>query len=546
MRRMDLADPAAASDPGHLARLNPAQRAAVLHGDGAVAGPLLVIAGAGTGKTNTLVHRLAHLVLAGADPRRILLMTFSRRAAAEMTRRAERIAAEVMGPKASVLAEGLTWAGTFHAIGARLLRDHAGAIGLDPGFTIHDREDSADLMNLARHRLGFSATERRFPAKATCLAIYSRAVNAQAPLGEVLGRHFPWCAEWAPALKELFAAYVAAKQESARPRLRRPAALLGRDDAGAGARRRDRRPVRPCPRRRVPGHQPAAGGDPARAEAGRQRPDRGRRRRPVDLRLPRRGGAQHPRLPRRSSRRRARIVTLEENYRSTPQILAAANAVIAEASEGYAKELRSDRPAGPRPALAAVRDEAGQVDYVCRQILDAREAGTALKEQAVLFRAAHHSGPLEVELTRRNIPFVKFGGLKFLDAAHVKDMLACLRLAENPADRIAGFRVLQLIPGIGPATAEAVLAAMAAAPEPALALAAARVPDARRRRLGRLRRPLRRPARRRRRLAGRARGGAQLVRAAPRPPARRRRRSAAPTSSSSRRSPPATRAASAS
>ena len=164
MRRMDLAAPAAASDPGYLARLNPAQRAAVLHGEGAVAGPLLVIAGAGTGKTNTLVHRLAHLVLAGADPRRILLMTFSRRAAAEMTRRAERIAGEVMGPKASVLAEGLTWAGTFHAIGARLLRDHAGAIGLDPGFTIHDREDSADLMNLVRHRLGFSATERRFPA----------------------------------------------------------------------------------------------------------------------------------------------------------------------------------------------------------------------------------------------------------------------------------------------------------------------------------------------------------------------------------------------
>ncbi len=147
------------ADP--LARLNPEQRAAVLH-DG---GPLLVIAGAGTGKTNTLVHRLAQLVLGGADPRRILLMTFSRRAAAEMTRRAERIAGEVMGPKAAVLAQGLTWAGTFHAIGARLLRDYAGAVGLDPGFTIHDREDSADLMNLARHRLGFSATERRFPTK---------------------------------------------------------------------------------------------------------------------------------------------------------------------------------------------------------------------------------------------------------------------------------------------------------------------------------------------------------------------------------------------
>ena len=202
MPRMTLAEPIAPTAPAFLARLNPEQRAAVLHGGGAVAGPLLVIAGAGTGKTNTLVHRLAHLVLTGADPRRILLMTFSRRAAAEMTRRAERIAADTLGPKAAVLAEGLTWAGTFHAIGARLLRDYAGVIGLDPGFTIHDREDSADLMNLARHRLNLSATERRFPAKGTCLAIYSRAVNGQAALGEVLRRHFPWCADWEARLKD--------------------------------------------------------------------------------------------------------------------------------------------------------------------------------------------------------------------------------------------------------------------------------------------------------------------------------------------------------
>ena len=150
--------------------------------------------------------------------------------------------------------------------------------------------------------------------------------------------------------------------------------------------------------------------------------------------------------------------------------------MIAEAGEGFAKRLRSDRPAGARPALVAVRDEMGQVDFVCREILAEREAGTALKEQAVLFRAAHHSGPLEVELTRRNIPFVKFGGLKFLDAAHVKDLLACLRFAQNPADRVAGFRVLQLVPGVGAATAEAVLDAMAATPEPALALPRAAVP----------------------------------------------------------------------
>ena len=296
MRDMDSALSTVPPDP--LSRLNDAQRAAVLHGDGDVAPPLLVIAGAGTGKTNTLVHRLAHLVSSGADPRRILVMTFSRRAAAEMTRRAERIAAEVLGPRAAVLAEGLIWTGTFHAIGARLLREQATAVGLDPAFTIHDREDSADLMALARHRLGLTTTERRFPAKGTCLAIYSRTVNARADLGDVLRRHFPWCAEWEAVLRQLFAAYVAAKQESAVLDYDDLLLLLGGDDAGAGDRRGDRRALRPRPRRRVPGHQPPAGGDPAGAEARRPGRHRRRRRRPVDLRLPGGGGAQHPRLPR--------------------------------------------------------------------------------------------------------------------------------------------------------------------------------------------------------------------------------------------------------
>ena len=150
-----------AADPEWLDRLNDDQRAAVMHGDGQVAGPLLIIAGAGTGKTNTLVHRLAHLVVSGADPRRILLMTFSRRAAADMVHRVRLIAADVMGEKAQVLAGGLVWAGTFHAMAARLLRDHAPRIGLAEDLTIHDRGDSADLMNLVRHQLGFSATKER-------------------------------------------------------------------------------------------------------------------------------------------------------------------------------------------------------------------------------------------------------------------------------------------------------------------------------------------------------------------------------------------------
>ncbi|MBB5221591.1 DNA helicase-2/ATP-dependent DNA helicase PcrA [Amaricoccus macauensis] len=461
------------SDP--LERLNPAQRAAVVHGGGGVAGPLLVIAGAGTGKTHTLVHRLAHLVRSGADPRRILLMTFSRRAAAEMVRRAERLAVETMGPTAEVLARGLTWAGTFHAMGARLLREYAPAIGLDPGFTIHDREDSADLMALARHRLGVAGGPRRFPAKSTCLAIYSRAVNARAPLDEVLRDAFPWCAEWHGELKSLFATYVEAKQASA---------VLDYDDlllywhglmqeAGLAAEIGGR-----FDHVLVDEYQ-----DTNRLQSG------------ILLALRPNGDgltvvgddAQSIYAFRAAEVRnildfpdafspRATVVTLEQNYRSTPEILAAANAVIGEATEGFRKELRSDRPAGPRPRLATVWDEACQVDLICRDVLAAREEGLALREQAVLFRTAHHSGPLEVELVRRNIPFVKFGGLKFLDAAHVKDVLATLRLVQNPRDRVSGFRVLQLIPGIGAATATTVLDTLADAADPDEALSAVRVP----------------------------------------------------------------------
>jgi DNA helicase-2/ATP-dependent DNA helicase PcrA len=201
----------------YLESLNREQRRAVEHGvrekNAAPGMPLLVIAGAGSGKTNTLAHRVAHLIVNGADPRRILLMTFSRRAAAEMTRRVERIARQVMGSSARVMTDALTWAGTFHGIGARLLREYADHVGLDPGFTIHDREDSADLMNVVRHELGFSVTESRFPTKGTCLAIYSRCINAELAIDDVLGTTFPWCSAWEDELKELFAAYVETKQQ---------------------------------------------------------------------------------------------------------------------------------------------------------------------------------------------------------------------------------------------------------------------------------------------------------------------------------------------
>jgi DNA helicase-2/ATP-dependent DNA helicase PcrA len=459
----------------YLAALNAEQRDAVEHGDGSVAGPLLVIAGAGSGKTNTLAHRVAHLIVRGADPRRILLMTFSRRAATEMIKRVERIAARVMGDRAGVLTEGLSWAGTFHAVGARLLRDYALEIGLDPAFTIHDREDSADLMNLVRHEIGLSKTENRFPTKATCLAIYSRAVNAQSDVEPLLAKSFPWCIGWADELNRLFAAYVDAKQAQN---------VLDYDDLLLWW-------AQMCAEPAIAGHV-AGRFDHVLVD---EYQDTNRLQASILLALKPDGrgmtvvgdDAQSIYSFRAAEVRNildfptlfpqpARVVTLDRNYRSTDAILDAANAVIGEARERFTKNLWTDRSSRDRPRLVTVRDEAEQANYVADMVLEAREEGTALKQQAVLFRASHHSGPLEIELTRRNIPFVKFGGLKFLDAAHVKDVLAVLRFAENPKDRVAAFRVMQIIPGIGPSAAGAALQAMERALDPVLGLQFFRAP----------------------------------------------------------------------
>jgi DNA helicase-2/ATP-dependent DNA helicase PcrA len=464
---------------GYLEKLNPEQRLAVEHGtdiEGShISGPLLVIAGAGSGKTNTLAHRVAHLIVKGADPRRILLMTFSRRAALEMARRVERICTQVLGANAGVVTDALAWTGTFHGIGARLLRDYAEQIGLDPAFTIHDREDSADLMNLARHELGFSKTESRFPTKGTCLAIYSRAVNSETALEEVLRDAFPWCAAWEKQLRELFAAYVEAKQVQNvldyddlllywahmvhEPLIAED--IGGRFDHVLVDEYQDTNRLQSSILMALkPGGRglTVVGDDAQSIYSFRAATVRN------ILDFP---GSFSP---------AANVVTLDRNYRSTQPILAAANAVIDLASERFTKNLRTERQSGERPRLVTVRDEADQARYVADMVLENREGGTRLKQQAVLFRASGHSGPLEIELTRRNIPFVKFGGLKFLDSAHVKDMLAALRFAQNPRDRVAGFRLMQLLPGVGPTTAQRVLDQMADDASPIAALAAIPTP----------------------------------------------------------------------
>ena len=463
----------------HLKALNPCQRAAAEYGADAlpreIPGPLLIIAGAGTGKTTTLAHRVAHLIVRGADPKRILLLTFTRRAAESMTRRAEQIVAQVAkpaGPHGRV-----AWSGTFHAIANRLLRRHADAVGLDPAFTVLDRSDSADLLNILRNELGYAKQAARFPRKDTCLAIYSHAVSSGAPLEQTLERAFPWCAAWPEELRRLFRAYVDAKQRQHvldyDDLLLYWFHLMQAEDPAQGVRCRfdhvlvdEYQDTNALQAGILRGLKPdgrgltVVGDDAQSIYSFRAATVRNILDFPAQFDPP------------------AHVVILEQNYRSTQPILDAANGVIALAPERFAKRLFSIRPSEQRPLLVATRDEQAQADVVVERVLELREAGVELKRQAVLMRAAHHSDLLEVELARRNIPFVKYGGLKFLEAAHVKDVLCVLRWAENPRDEIAAFRVLQLLPGMGPAHARRLEDRFAAAQADFESLAALPVPDA--------------------------------------------------------------------
>ena len=454
--------------------LNAEQLAAVQHGTGdnpQDTRPLLVIAGAGSGKTNTLAHRVANLIRHGADPQRMMLLTFSRRAAQEMERRVGAVLQRALGLPQTQSLPNLPWSGTFHSIGARLLREYAGRIGLDESFTIHDRGDAEDLMGMVRHDIGLSETKNRFPLKGTCLGIYSRVLNTREPLQQVLQDTYPWCSQWEDELKKLFGAYVEAKEQQN---------VLDYDDLLLFWAETMAEPTL--------AHEIGARFDHLLVD---EYQDTNRLQSQIILAMKPTGqgvtvvgdDAQSIYSFRGATVRNildfpsqftqpARIVTLERNYRSTQAILETSNAVIGLARERHAKNLWSDKASSHRPQLLLVPDEAQQARWVADQVLRQREAGSTLKSQAVLFRTSTHSAALELELARRNIPFVKFGGLKFLEAAHVKDLLAVLRFAQNPRSRMAGFRVTQLVPGIGQATATRLLDAMGEAAEPAAALQA--------------------------------------------------------------------------
>ncbi|MGQ3296139.1 MAG: ATP-dependent helicase, partial [Shinella sp.] len=319
--------------------------------------------------------------------------------------------------------------------------------------------------------LGFSKMETRFPTKGTCLAIYSRVVNSESSINEVLKAAYPYVLGWEAQLKQLFAAYVEAKQVQnvldyddlllywaqvmADPELADD--IGGRFDHVLVDEYQDTNRLQASILMGIKpgGRGLTVVGDDAqsiysfRAATVRNILD----------------------FPNQFSPKPADVITLDRNYRSTQPILAAANGVIDLARERFTKNLWTDRESEQRPILVTVKDETDQANYIVEQVLANREVGMALKQQAVLFRTSSHSGALEVELTRRNIPFVKFGGLKFLDSAHVKDLLATLRFAQNPRDRVAGFRLLQMLPGIGPQTAGKILDAIAADPEPLQSLA---------------------------------------------------------------------------
>jgi DNA helicase II / ATP-dependent DNA helicase PcrA len=449
-----------------LGSLNAPQRKAVTYGEplpggkGFRAGPLLIVAGAGTGKTNTLAHRVAHLAMSGVDPARILMLTFTRRASIEMKRRANEIMREAfddkLGGKASAISQRLTWAGTFHSIGNRLLRHYAKHVGLDPAFSVLDRSDAADLVDTVRTELGFSGKGQRFPRKDTCLAIYSYRVNTQKSLKETLDTQYSWCSHFEEDIGKLLRAYVERKSQyrvldfddlllywhAMMSEERIAKSVAAHFDHVLVDEYQDTNKLQGdiLMALKPDGQGVTVVGDDAQAIYSFRAaavenilgfPDR--------------------------FRPKAEVVTLAQNFRSSQSILDSANALMADAPRQYRKHLLSMRGQGPRPKMVTVDDLPTQAEFICTRVLASREAGIPLKRQAVLFRTGSHSDVLEIELAKRKIPFVKYGGLKFLEASHVKDLLAVLRWADNPHNQPAAFRVLQFMPGMGPANAKRAL-----------------------------------------------------------------------------------------
>jgi len=429
------------------AELNPEQLAAAAHGDG----PLLVIAGAGTGKTRTLVYRVAHLIDRGVPAERILLLTFTRRAAQEMLSRAERLVGT---------ASSKVHGGTFHATGHRLLRQYGRAAGMPSEFSIMDQGDAVDLVGIARANLGVGKKEKRFPKKETLHWIYSRHVNTEVPIEDVIHEGYPQFLDYSQDMMRIFAEYISRKQERS---------LVDYDDLLlCWALMLEHSPDLAT---RIAGTYDHVLVDEFQDTNQLQaRILRGMCRTHKNITVVGddaqsiysfRGASQRNILDFPRHFPGTRLVTLEQNYRSTQPILDVTNTVISRAPERFTKNLWTKRAGGDKPWLVTIQDEHEQTRFVVDRILELHEEGIALREMAVLFRAGYMSADLEIELANRNVPFEKWGGLKFLEAAHVKDVIAFLRVIDNPRDEVSWYRVLMLLPGIGDTTARTLMASMA-------------------------------------------------------------------------------------
>jgi DNA helicase-2/ATP-dependent DNA helicase PcrA len=404
-----------------------------------VQGPLLIIAGAGTGKTRTLVYRVAHLIDIGVDPRSILLLTFTRRAAEEMLRRASAL----IDNRCSQVAGG-----TFHSFANLVLRQYGRAIDLPPSFTIMDRPDSEDAIQLLRTEMGLNNKDKRFPRKQTVAEIFSMALNKQTTVADLIEIDYPHlydCLDDLLRLHDGYAEYKSAKtlvdyddlltklkhllatQEQVRQRLSEIYRFIMVDEY------QDTNHLQAqIVRLLAASHDNVAVvGDDAQSIYSFRGADF-------------RNIMDFP-----NAFPGTRLVKLEENYRSTQPILDLSNEIIGRAKERYDKKLYTRKPDGDTPILVQAESESMQSRFVCQKILELREEGVPLWDIAVLFRSSFHSFDLEIELARHNIPFIKRGGFQFMETAHIKDVLAHLRVLANPHDAISWNRILLLLEGVG-------------------------------------------------------------------------------------------------
>jgi DNA helicase II / ATP-dependent DNA helicase PcrA len=419
----------------YAAELNPQQLEAVT----AVPGPALVIAGAGSGKTRTLTYRVAYLLEQGIPPDRILLLTFTNKAAREMMRRVT----DLLGSEMSAL-----WGGTFHSIGNRILRRHATLLGYHADFTIMDREDAKDLLEACIGEMEVNVKETRFPKADVLGDIFSMASNKRRTIREILAEEYDYFTMLAPQIEELHKRYIARKQSTNAMDFDDLLALWLKllqehDDVREQYQRRFQFIL-------VDEYQDTnkLQGDLIDLLAARHKNVmvvgddsqsiyswRGANFKNI-LEFPKR----YP---------EARTCKIETNYRSSPEILALANASIAHNVNQFAKQLTPAQPSGPRPARVTCNDSGEQAAFVAQRALELRDEGIPLNKMAVLYRSHFHALELQFELTRRNIPFAITSGIRFFEQAHVKDVAAYLKLISNPRDELSLKRLVKLLPGVG-------------------------------------------------------------------------------------------------